>query len=260
MGAVTESEFAVRNLADALESVRLAHFDAGSAACDYAALARSTERARLEAALEALAAFDPRRATIPVSIGFWLNAYNACVLTGVLEAGAPASVLDTQGFFEGECLRIAGLGFSLDDIEHGLLRGNAHKHGKLRGPMAKDDPRLAFTPLIYDERMHFALYSACHSSPALRAFHAGQLERELESAARDYLRRTVRVEQGGAILVVPAVLHWYAADFGGENGVLEFVLARIDDDEAIDMIDRRQGRVKLRYAEFDWTLNSRSSG
>jgi len=60
--------------------------------------------------------------------------------------------------------------------------------------------------------------------------------------------------------VVPAVLHWYAADFGGENGVLEFVLARIDDDEAIDMIDRRQGRVKLRYAEFDWTLNSRSSG
>jgi len=38
------------------------------------------------------------------------------------------------------------------------------------------------------------------------------------------------------------------------------VLARIDDDEAIDMIDRRQGRVKLRYAEFDWTLNSRSSG
>ncbi len=254
---MNETDSAAHSLAAALESVRLAHFDAGGTWCDYAALARSPERERLETALTALADFDPRRATIPVSIGFWLNAYNACVLTGVLEVGQPTRVIDTEGFFENECLRIAGLGFSLDDIEHGLLRGNTHKPGRLRGPMAKDDPRLAFTPLIYDERMHFALYSACRSSPALRAFHAGRLEQELEDAACEYLRKTVHVELGGAILVVPKMLHWYGADFGGENGVLEFVLARIDDDAMIDAVDRRQGRVKLRYAEFDWTLNAR---
>jgi hypothetical protein len=179
------------------------------------------------------------------------------VLTGVLEAGAPASVLDTEGFFERECLRVAGLGFSLDDIEHGLLRGNRHKPGRLRAPMAKDDPRLAFTPLIYDERMHFALYTASRSSPALRAFHAGQLERELEDAAGEYVRRSARVEQDGALLVVPKLFHWYAADFGGENGVLEFVLARLGD-EAVDLVDRRAGRVKLRYAEYDWRLNAKA--
>jgi hypothetical protein len=257
-GIMSETDSAARNLAAALEAVRLAHFDASGTWCDYAALARAPERERLETALAALAAFDPRRATIPVSIGFWLNAYNACVLTGVLEVGLPTSVNDIAGFFESECLRIAGLGFSLDDIEHGLLRGNVHKHGKLRGPMAKDDPRLAFTPLIYDERMHFALYSASRSSPALRAFHAGGLERELEDAAGEYLRKTVRVEQDGAILVVPKVFDWYAADFGGENGVLEFVMARIDDDSMIDAIDRRAGRVRLRYAEFDWTLNAKA--
>ena len=253
---MTESGAPVEALAQALEAVRRGHFDASGTACDYAALARSPERARLASALSALAGFDPRRATIPVSIGFWLNAYNACVLAGVLESGAGRSVRDTADFFERERVRIAGLGFSLDDIEHGLLRGNVHKPGKLRGPMAKDDPRLAFTPLIYDERMHFALYSACRSSPALRAFHPGGLERELEDAAAGYVRRSVRVEQGGAVLVVPKLFDWFASDFGGENGVLEFVLARLDDDAAIEMIDRREGRVKLRYAEFDWTLNA----
>jgi hypothetical protein len=257
VGATTESDSAARRLADALAAVRLAHCDAGGTRCDYAALARAPERERLENALAALGEFDPRRAPIPGSIGFWFNAYSACVLTGVLEAGAPASVLDTEGFFERECLRVAGLGFSLDDIEHGLLRGNRHKPGRLRAPMAKDDPRLAFTPLIYDERMHFALYTASRSSPALRAFHAGQLERELEDAAGEYVRRSARVEQDGALLVVPKLFHWYAADFGGENGVLEFVLARLGD-EAVDLVDRRAGRVKLRYAEYDWRLNAKA--
>lgn len=250
-----ESDSAARRLADALAAVRLAYCDAGGTRCDYAALARAPERELLEEALAALGDFDPRRSPIPGAIGFWFNAYNACVLTGVLEAGAPASVLDTEGFFERECLRIASLGFSLDDIEHGLLRGNRHKPGRLRAQMAKDDPRLALTPLIYDERMHFALYTASRSSPALRAFHAGQLERELEEAAGEYVRRSVHVEQDGALLVVPKLFHWYAADFGGENGVLEFVLARLED-EAVDLVDRRAGRVKLRYAEYDWRLNA----
>ena len=255
MGAVTDSDSAARRLADALAAVRLAYCDAGGTRCDYAALARAPEREQLEDALAALGDYDPRRGPIPGAIGFWFNAYNACVLTGVLEAGAPASVLDTEGFFESECLRIAGLGFSLDDIEHGLLRGNRHKPGRLRAPMAKHDPRLAFTPLVYDERMHFALYTASRSSPALRAFHAGRLEHELEEAAGEYVRRSARVEQDGALLVVPKLFHWYAADFGGENGVLEFVLARLEDD-AVDLVDRRSGRVKLRYVDYDWRLNA----
>ena len=60
-----------------------------------------------------------------------------------------------------------------------------------------------------------------------------------------------------AIYCETATADWYAADFGGENGVLEFVMARIDDDAMIDAIDRREGRVKLRYAEYDWTLNAK---
>ena len=53
-------------------------------------------------------------------------------------------------------------------------------------------------------------------------------------------------------------MHWYGRDFGGESGVLEFVLARLEDDAAIELVDRRQGLVKLRYADFDWALNDQA--
>jgi hypothetical protein len=244
-------------LARALQAARERHCDPQGLLCDYAGLRRSPEREALGAALAGLERFDPRRAPIPGPIGFWLNAYNACALLAALEAEPGSGVHRVEGHFELARVRVAGHGYSLDDIEHGLLRGNAHKHGRLFGPLAKDDPRLAFTPLIFDERIHFALYSACRSTPALRVYHAGQLEAELEQASRDYLRRAVRVEHEGAVVVAPQQLHWYARDFGGESGALEFVLARLEDDAAIELIDRRQGRVKLRYAEFDWTLNAR---
>jgi hypothetical protein len=49
-----------------------------------------------------------------------------------------------------------------------------------------------------------------------------------------------------AKLRLPRIFEWYAEDFGDERGVLEFVLARLDD-AAADLVDRRDGRVKFKY-------------
>jgi hypothetical protein len=113
-------------------------------------------------------------------------------------------------------------------------------------------------PIACDERVHFAMYSASRSSPALRIFDSGKLDEQFEQATAEYLQRTVRVENGGALVILPRQFYWYRADFGGERGALEFALARLDDD-VVEMVDRRQGRVKLRYAAFDWTLNKKSA-
>ncbi len=67
----------------------------------------------------------------------------------------------------------------------------------------------------------------------------------------------MRVEKQGALIVVPRLFKWFAQDFGGESGIVEFVVARIEDEAVVDMVDQRLGRVKLQYAEFDWTLNRR---
>ena len=120
--------------------------------------------------------------------------------------------------------------------------------------MRANDPRRAYTPIAYDERLHFGMYCACRSSPPLRVFSAGGVDEQLETATAQYLRREVRVEQQGALVVLPRQFYWYRSDFGGEREALAFALARLDD-ATVDMVDRRHGKVKLRYAEFDWRLN-----
>jgi len=245
-----------RQLAEAIEAVRAAHFDADGQACRYPAFAVSRERGRLAAFLANLEALDFKRLRIPAQTSFWLNVFNAGVLRDSPELEFAGGPRDVQAFFEQPRLKIGGHAFSLDDVQHGLLRGNVARHGRMRAPMNRDDPRLAFMPIAFDERTHFALYSASRSSPALRAFDPGSLDKQLEKAASEFLRRTVRVEEGGAVVVLPWLLDWYARDFGGERGALEFALGRLDD-AAVEAVDRRQGRVKLQYAEYDWTLNRR---
>jgi hypothetical protein len=246
-----------REIAQALEEARAAHFDARGEACDYAALAASAERARLAERLAGLEAFDIRRAGLPAQTAFWINAFNAVVLRDAAELQLAARHQDVQAFFERPRLKVGAHPYSLDDIEHGLLRGNIPKQGRRQPPMARGDPRLEYMPLVFDERVHFALHSACRSSPALRVYEAGKLDRQLEDAAAAYVRRTSRVEGGGAVLVVSRIFRWFAADFGGESDIIEFVTARLGDEAAVEAIDRRLGAVKLAYAEFDWTLNRR---
>ena len=243
-------------LQDALQEAKAAHFDAGGGACDYAGLATSREHGRIAGCLAGLEAFDPKRIYIPAQTAFWLNVFNAVVLRDAAELAICDSAREVERFFERPRLKVAGLSYSLDDIEHGLLRGNVPKFGSRRTPMQRDDPRLVYMPLAYDERTHFAMYSASHSSPPFRIFDAGKLDAQFEDATAEYLQRHVRVENQGALVVLPRLFYWYKGDFGGEQGALEFALGRLDE-ETVDLVDRRRGRVKIRYAQFDWTLNRR---
>jgi hypothetical protein len=246
-----------QRLAEALEAAKAAHFDARGAACDYAVLARSAERAQLAACLDALEGFDIRRARVPAQMAFWINVFNAGVLRDASELRLASRAREVQAFFERPRLRIGAHPYSLDDIEHGLLRGNVPKQGSRRAPMQRDDPRLEYMPMLFDERMHFAVHSACRSSPPLRVFESGKLDKQLEEATADYIRQTVRVERQGAVLVVPRLFDWFAEDFGGRSGIVPFVVSRFEDEEAVEAVDRRLGAVKLQYSEFDWTLNRR---
>jgi hypothetical protein len=243
-------------LAQTLQAVRSAHFDADGTLCDYAALAASREHGRLAACLSGLDSFDPKQVRFGAQTAFWINVFNAGVLRDAAELELLSSERDREAFFERPRLKVSGHTFSLDDIYHGLLRGNLPKHGHLRAPMSRTDPRLAYMPIAFDERMHLALHTAARSSPALRTFEGGKLDVQLEDAAESYIQRTSRVEREGSRVVAPKLLHWYAKDFGGETGVLAFVLGRLDD-ASVDLADRHLGREKLKYEDFDWRLNGR---
>ena len=250
---------AEQELQDALAATSAAHFDGQGAARDYGALCTSAEHARVVSAVGGLADLNFKQLRIAAQTAFWLNVFNSIVVRDIAELAQAETVKEVEAFFEKPRVRVAGFGYSLDDIEHGLLRGNVPKFGAKRPPMQRDDPRLAHTPLAYDERMHFGLYTARRSSPPLRVFHPESFESQLEQATEHYLRATVQMkdEQFRVKLRLPQLFKLYGEDFGDERDVLEFVLARLDE-EVAQLVDRRDGRVKFMYLEYDAAPNTRA--
>ena len=52
-----------------------------------------------------------------------LDIYNALTIHGICEEGVPSSVLGVTNFWKSIAYNIGGHVFTLDDIEHGVLRG-----------------------------------------------------------------------------------------------------------------------------------------
>lgn len=210
---------------------------------DYAGLL--ADEAKLDGYLRSLAEVD--LSALPEGderMAFWINAYNACTLKGVLRhlpedraAWEDFSVKKTPGFWTTDSYVIAGEPLTLDFIEHKILRVN------------------------YDEpRVHFALVCASETCPILetRAFTGNSLSERLQTAAERFVNDPahVRFEPDTGTLCVSRIFDWYARDFGGDTAaVLEFI-AKYTKDSALASRLRESG-VSVEYNVYDWSLNDR---
>ena len=168
---------------------------------------------------------------------FWLNLYNALTLHALHMAGIEQTVLERAGFFGAFAYRVAGLDFSLNAIEHGVLRGNRAALFQ-RAPFSSSDPRAQLT-LPPDARIHFALNCGAHSCPPIRSYDAGKLEAQLELATQSYLQ-SARLE--GATVWLPRLLDYYRSDF---SDPLEFTRRYRSDLPA---------KARVRFEPYDWNV------
>jgi Protein of unknown function, DUF547 len=186
---------------------------------------------------------EPARFEVPSDSlearAFWINLYNALTLHSMLRARVQKSVLEVPGFFDRFAYQVCSdpLEFSLtlNEIEHGILRGNAVF---LRRQSFQTNDSRAHLILPLEPRIHFALNCGAISCPPIRAYQAENLESQLELATRSYLQ-SVRLENGVAIL--PKLLEWYAKDFGNP---LEFVRKYHPELPA---------KTRVRFDAYDWT-------
>jgi len=247
-------------LAQSLERIRAAHYDGDSCRMAYARLASSREFTDLALVARALPKFDLATLTTPAAQkAFWLNAHNALVLHAVLAGKVSGSVRDVKDFFEDSRYRIGGHVLSLDDIAHGILRGNAMKHRAARAQFDAADPRRLLAMIQPDARIHFGLYAASECSPPLRIFRPGDVDAKLESSGVYFVRRFVRYEASGAVLAVPQLFQWYGADFGGEERIVRFIAECVNIPELQATLRAGAGRTRLVFLDDDWSLNKLSA-
>jgi len=219
-------------------------------AVDYGRLSGSAAFREYLRAASWLGQFDPATLDERRARAFWLNTYNGLVIHAVVARRVTRSVLLDPGFFRRNAYLVGGQRVSLDDIEHGVLRGNApHPFLRVRA-FRPADPRRRWT-LPCDPRVHFALVCAARSCPRLAVYEGYRLEEQLEAATAGFLAGGGVVAEPGALRLSP-IFRWYADDFGGERGVRTFLSRYVSDSDVRQLL---AGGAPVRYERWDWRLN-----
>ena len=159
-------------------------------------------------------------------LAFYLNAYNALAVQGVLDRPDMTSVIDIKvEYFYATRYRIGGDKVSLYTLENGIVR--------------KD---------YEDPRVHFFLNCQSLSCPAFpsNAIRPDSLDATLDAVTAAFVKNKSNVEvMGDGSVAVSSIFQWYADDFGGEAGVLPFI-HRYNPDVP------EKGTIT--YKTYDWSL------
>ena len=192
----------------------------------YRSLRRESESV-LDAYLQSLEVIAPSTLSPPEQIAFWLDAYNARVVRGILDGYSAEGIIGRKRFFAFYRFRLAGAQRTLDEIEHEILRKQ-----------------------FAEPRVHFALVCASTSCPKLRreAYRGDRLDAQLDDQVRMFLSDPHRNQIGpGDIIRLSAIFKWFGDDFIKAKGsVLAFIHQYVPG----------AGNPRIEYLDYDWTLNA----
>lgn len=168
-------------------------------------------------------------------LAFWINAYNACAIQGVLDGYSPKPYVGWYRFFKTHTYAIGGARLNLSDLEHEILRRQFH-----------------------EPRIHFAIVCASSSCPQLPswAYNPRQLDEQLDQATRAFINDPTRnrFDRRQKIAYLSKIFDWFEDDFSTNSGsVLQFVAQYVADTGLARELAPDVYRIA--YLDYDWTLN-----
>ena len=189
-------------------------------------------------------------------LAFWINLYNTMVVHGVVELGIKQSVREKRGFFNHAKYDIGGYVFSLNDIEHGILRENRRIPYRLWRSFLREDPRCDFIVSPMDKRIHFTLVCGSQSCPPIGFYSAEDIETQLDLAAQSFINsEEVSLISERKILRISRIFKWYRTDFGRHEDLIAFLIRYLDSGEKKNFLKDNASQIRIRYNRYDWSLN-----
>ncbi len=190
-------------------------------------------------------------------LAFWINIYNTAVIDGVVTLSIKQSVKEFPRFFDRVTYEIGGFPFTLNEMEHGILRGNRRHPYRFFNPFSGKDPRSVFTVLPPDPRIHFALVCGARSCPPIGFYEAKEIDFQLQLAAMSFINSPqVKILPPDKVILISKIFKWYWADFGGSReALLNNLLTFLDEGEKKDFLRKNRERIRIRYQPYDWNLN-----
>jgi hypothetical protein len=184
----------------------------------------------LKEIINQIGASGPSSEEREAQLAYYINAYNALVLAGVLDRYPIRSVRDVApfyGFFTQNNVTIAGKKTSLYALERKLL-----------------------IPRFQEPRIHFAINCASRSCPPLRseAYTAARLDEQLNEMTRAFLNNSSEaIKPTGNDYAVSRIFDWYKDGFVASGGTVAFINKYRKESIPSD--------AKVSFQEYNWSLN-----
>lgn len=227
---------------------------------DYQQLSRNPAYQSFRELVSQLREFDLSTLTSrEEQLAFWINLYNSLVIDAVIQEDIKNSVTETRlgilSFFQKAAYLINGQRFSLTDIEHGVIRGN-RGFPYFPGPhFSATDPRVEAIIHPVDPRIHFALNCASKSCPPIGVYTAEEVDNQLTLASRNFIQQDLVIDYDQKTITISSIFRWYRDDFGGDKGIVDFLLNHIVDPKNQHWLENNRGTVRIKYHPYDWGLN-----
>ena len=231
---------------------------------DYQQLVQSQAIDEFLPLAAALQNFDPAALTTDDERkAFWINVYNVLLIHGVVAYKARTSLWNIRAAFERIAYIIGGYRYSLDDIEHGILRGNK-AHFIIGGcRFSLGDPRRQYALKAVDPRIHFALVCGASSCPPIGIYQPEKLDGQLDLAAGNFINGGgVKVDRNEMSVSLSRVFQWYSPDFGGKwmgrgirAPIVRYITPYLNDEAEREIIRNHVDEIRVSYQKYDWSLN-----
>lgn len=217
---------------------------------DYASIRASRDELDAYIGQLAQASPDSRPELFPSkehALAYWLNAYNAFTVKGVVDQYPARSVRDLgvlRDSFRNQEHIAGGKAVTLNHIEHVILRKR-----------------------FQDPRIHFAIGYAAASSPSLArdAYAAVTLDAQLDRVTSEFVngKLGMRIDSARNEIRLSKIFDWYRQDFEiavrgrGGRALLSYVqsYAGATTQRALEQL----ANPKVRFQEYDWALNDSGS-
>ena len=172
-------------------------------------------------------------------LAFWINAYNAVTVHGILNEYPTTSIrnhtarLFGYNIWKHLQLYVDGRPYSLNHIEHEILRK------------------------MHEPRIHFAIVCASIGCPRLlnEAYTADRVQEQLEANALDFFSRSQNFQYRNGEFALSSILDWFGEDFGSsQSQQLTTISAWLPPGQARQAAATGRGNVS--YLDYDWNLNA----
>ena len=145
---------------------------------------------------------------------FWINIYNAFYLITLKDTKLGKEIFNLKR------IKIARAVFSLNDIEHGILRKYKFRigYGYITNPFYSDFIKnLAVNKVDY--RIHFALRSLNLEKNTIDYFDCEEIEKQLTVVTKNFIKLETEFVHESKTIRVSDFLLSYLRDFGGKKSV-----------------------------------------